>query len=395
MTSLATIADEIAVQLRPSNLARLDACPGSALAVALMAVAGIRARSNAFADKGTANHAATAAGILFLVERWSAGDPSSAPTPDEWPESAAPMMSDAALTRVLLKHATRDDLWMVRASLVVTGKLVRKYGVTPDNVLVEQRLDDCGLGLPNGGTADLVLVLPFRVLVIVDWKYGYNEVESAELNDQGAAYAIMGAATFQTETVHVYIHLPRGDVRLHRAAYGVAELADRATHTRAIIAGALAPNPPRRASLDACRYCPGLGRCAEARTYVEKQMHDYATFGPVTTAEWSTVLNAARLAEKWAEAVKDDLKEIREKDPTFIPDGNIVTKTQVIRTVADFPSLYGNAIAAGVGATVLELAKGISVSALEEAEIPPAVYGALVVESQRAGYLKASKVSKA
>lgn len=401
------ILAEIRAQLRPSNLARLAACPGSALAVALMALAGYRARDNALADKGTAMHAATARGIQRLVIRWEEEQAAAEargeacdgmPSAEAWPESAAPMRNDAGLTAWLLSTpgVDREDLWAIRASLVVAGKLIRKYGVQPEHVLVEHHLDDCGLNLPNGGTADLILVLPFKVLVIVDWKYGYNEVEHAELNDQAAAYAVMGAATFQTEVVHVYIHLPRAEeIKLHRAAYGVVELKDRSDYTRTVTDGAANPNAPRRASLDACRYCPALGRCPEARALVEKAMADYATFGPTTTTEWGNVLTVSKLAEKWAEAVKEDLKELRAKDPAFIPTGFIVTKPQTLRNVPDFPALYSNAIAAGVGATVLELAKGLSVAALEEAEVPLTVYQDLMVVAQRDGYLKAAKAVSA
>jgi RecB family exonuclease len=93
------------------------------------------------------------------------------------------------------------DQRCVADAVTFARALIDKHGIEPEHILVEHRLDGKDLGLVNGGTADLILVVPFRLVVVVDWKFGFIDQEDADEHDQLVAYALMASRTFKTWSI--------------------------------------------------------------------------------------------------------------------------------------------------------------------------------------------------
>ena len=163
--------------------------------------AGGEAKSTAEADLGTTLHGLA----QCAVEAWREGMP--------WGDAIAAICNQATEGQV--------DEWSVtclQRALEFVRDLIAKYEIEPENVLTEHWLDMTTFLSARGGTADLVLVIPFKSVIVCDYKFGFINQGDADEHDQTKAYAIAAADTFKVKEVIVFLIQPRSDADMRTAA---------------------------------------------------------------------------------------------------------------------------------------------------------------------------------
>lgn len=278
---------------RPSNIARLAACPSAAIMSALVLELDGEAPAAPEANLGNEVHAAVQEGVGYALTV----------TGGDW-TAAANMACDKAAARGM-------DGWSVsciRATLDFYHQLIVKYEIEQENVLAEHTLDMAATGFQRKGTSDLVLVVPFKLVVIVDLKAGFVDQGDAEDHDQMATYAAAAAETFKVKKVITYLWQPRAerDRRATCATFDAAALHDTTTWAMAVLWRSRQPDARLCPGFAQCSTCPALRRCPAAKDFIVNAQEAIALIGaPTSAASWGEALGAAKLAEKWAEAWKD------------------------------------------------------------------------------------------
>lgn len=102
-----------------------------------------------------------------------------------------------------------------------------------------------------------------RALIVIDAKFGYNEVAAAESNFQLAAYSVMGHDDTPAQDVYCAIIQPRvaKDLRVTVARYHASEIESVRGAVLQIMAACAEPDAPLLPSEDACRYCTARFEC--------------------------------------------------------------------------------------------------------------------------------------
>lgn len=250
--------------------------------------------SSTEASMGTKAHAWAAEGILH----WREGQ--------EWGDAIAKACNEA--TAAGLDHWT---VWCIQACLEFARDLITKHGIEREDVLVEHPLDMLSQGMDRPGTADLVLVVPFLLVIVVDWKFTFLDQGDADEHDQLQAYGNAAAATFKTEEVLVYLFQPRAEKpkRATGAKFDARALASNAAWTRAVVARAKSPTAETVAGYDQCLYCRALTRCPTAKEFIVQTQEALALIGrPTDSDAWADLAAAAKLAEKFADDGKEQVK---------------------------------------------------------------------------------------
>ena len=118
------------------------------------------------------------------------------------------------------------------------------------------------------GTADLTCVKGTH-LDLLDWKFGRNAVDPANINIQGGAYAVGAIDRYpKVQTVTVHFILPRRD-EISTHTYTREELEEVRFRIRLIIEKARQPDPDLNPNTDSCRYC---GRRVDCPALAEKML---------------------------------------------------------------------------------------------------------------------------
>jgi len=119
-----------------------------------------------------------------------------------------------------------------------------------------------------------------KILLIIDKKFGRVPVDAAASNDQLRAYAVMGAQKFPARHVVVAIVQPRLAYaeRITAAEYNAEALEAAKLDIANVWDAAHAPDAPRHAGLDWCKYCKAKLDCPE---YTQK-FASLATTVPAT-----------------------------------------------------------------------------------------------------------------
>jgi hypothetical protein len=146
-----------------------------------------------------------------------------------------------------------------------------------------------------------------EVLIIVDKKFGRREVPGAEINYQLRTYAVQGAQEWPCKRVYVAIVQPRlyGDAATSVAVYDPPAIAAARTEILGIRDACEAPDAPRYASDDACRYCKAKLDCPQ---YIERMMiveaHRSVPIVQLSDEQLGEVLDAC----KFADLIQDQAK---------------------------------------------------------------------------------------
>lgn len=359
----ATLREQALRYIRPSSLHAIAACPGRPLMEAAATAALGEQPDSPEASMGHKAHAFVALGILL----WRDSDEHGGKI--QWGEAIAMACDQAA--------AAGLDPWTVRSiqfCLETARDMIAKHGVEAENVLVEHLLDMTSLGM-RGGTADLVLVVPFKLVIVADWKFTFIDQGDATEHDQLQAYATAAAETFQTPEVIVALVAPRADRanRITKAKFDADALRDNAAWTRAVVARAQGPDPELCPGYGACLYCRALTLCPAAKDYVMQAQEALATLGkPSTPAALGALADAAKLAEKFAESGKELVKA--ELIAGGTATGWKLGAPRATRAVVDVPAALTELEAAGITPAQLAEAGALTIAV---AKLPDAAEAAI------------------
>jgi hypothetical protein len=281
--------------IRPSEVKRLAICNGAAQMQA--------AHVNRYGAPETAPVAAVGTSINEWVDHgvalWKAGQ--------EWGDAIADACNNAAASGL-----NRWDTNCVQTCLEFYRDLITKEEIDPENVLTQHALDMVGFGFTRKGTADLILVVPFREIFIVDLKAGFLDQGDADEHDQIAAYGVAGAETFSVKKVTVMLFQPRNE-KSRRITAGLFEadaLRETAEWVREVTEFARFPHAEVVASYTGCNYCKALTTCPVARKYAMKVSEILASpIGPQTSADYGDLANRSKIAEKLGKEGVDVVKK--------------------------------------------------------------------------------------
>lgn len=385
MTISATLREQAAKFIRPSNLHAIAACPARPLMEAATVAALGEPPDSPEASMGHRAHGFVAKAIENWKLSQETGEHGAC-----WGDTIALACNEAA--------ADGLDAWTVRCiqfCLETARDLISKYEIEADNVLVEHRLDMADLGMA-GGTADLLLVQPFKRVIGTDWKFTFMDQGDATEHDQLQAYATASAVTFKVPEVIVYLVAPRADKanRITSAKFDADTLRENATWTRAVVTRASAANPELRASYDACLYCRALTTCPAAKGYIMDAQEALAVIGkPSTPDALGELAGAAKLAEKFAEVGKELVK-------AELIAGNSATGWKLgagraIRSVVDIPAALTELEAAGITPSALAEAGALTIKVGELPDAAASVIAARITEKLSSPSLTQDKRGRA
>lgn len=125
-------------------------------------------------------------------------------------------------------------------------------------VLLERWLDLSEMGIPKGGTADVLAVAPGRAVLLIDYKFGMGYVEHPKNNFQFLAYGVGGWLTYGGEVVEAVKVQPNTDeqYRVMAHTFTAEELRAGVSTIYQIV---LATQSPTAA------YVPGGAQCGMCR----------------------------------------------------------------------------------------------------------------------------------
>lgn len=205
-------------------------------------------------------------------------------------------------------------------------------------------------GLPGGveilNHADFVGTFP-KIGVIVDYKFGFEEVDPPDQNHQLMVY--IGAFAQMTVCDEYYgLIIPRFGRPAPPVIYRRDQMPAVWTLINMTYATAMAPGARRIPSFDACRYCKGLqlGVCPEARSLalstteasklIASPEVELTKMSPETRTK---LFDAFKLAETLKAQFTKAAKVLLEKDPEFIPGYRLSKEGEVRTKVTDLVML--------------------------------------------------------
>lgn len=125
------------------------------------------------------------------------------------------------------------------------------------------------------GQSDMLAISPDGFsAVIIDYKFGRGEVESAERNYQLAALAVLAADNYGCENVRAMIIQPRAADKSKRVTvceYSKADIISARDAIESAVARALYAPAPLQVTGYWCNHCPSSYRCKAAQTDIAKQ----------------------------------------------------------------------------------------------------------------------------
>ncbi len=326
--------------IRPSNLAAIALCPARPTMESAVVEAEGEPASSEVADLGTDLHARSQRAIDSWKLCQETGERGAL-----WGDAISLECSEATEAGI--------DSWSVfclQKALEFVRDLIEKHDIHPDNVLTEHRLDMASLGFTQGGTADVVLVVPGKLVIVADFKYGFIDQGDADENDQTQAYAAAAAEMFQCDRVEVYLVQPRAEkpYRFTGATYDADTLRANRAWTAAVIRRARDPNPELEPGYSQCLYCKALLRCPSSKEFVMRAQEALELIGPPSDADaWGDLAGAAKLALKWGDDAKDRVKAhvVAGGSATGWKLGN----PRAIRTITQVPAALQRLEQAGMG----------------------------------------------
>lgn len=267
------------------------------------------------------------------------------------------------------------------------------------------------IDLPNGdrveGHPDKVLVGRHKdhgwFALILDFKTGFIEVDSAEENDQLRGYAVALPSIVDVPISKTFARIIQRFSAHDTTVYGPEELALARADILAVYAASDALDAPRTPSASACRYCKAVGTaaCPETARMVEHAGHNINP-ASLTPEGIANRLEMFALAEAIIDKERKTYKQMIIDNPNLIP-GWCITPGDMMRSIDDIAGAH--AALHGIIGDKFQSALKVSVPELQEAVveamgIPKAkgkekikeLLGSLLIEKQKAGSL--TQVSK-
>lgn len=379
----ATLQQQAEKFRRPSALSQIAACEGAPLMQAHVLTLDGEPTASDVADLGTDGHDRIAKAIEF----WKNDD---AVARRDWGDVIAHACNEAAAEGV--------DAWTVRciqSCLEFARDLIAKHGIEVDNVLTEHPLDMAALGFQRKGTADLVLVIPGELVIVIDWKLGFIDQGEADDHDQTQAYAAAAAETFNAKEVLVWLVQPRAPKEHRRtgATYDADTLRANRAWTVAVLNRSRSATPQLHAGYSQCVYCKALHRCPEAKRYIMDAQEALSTIGaPLDGTGFADLIDAAKLAEKFAETGKD-MGKAHIMAGNHVPGWKLGTP-RATRAVVDVPTALAELEAAGIKAADLAQADAITIKVSNLPDAAEAVIANRITEKLSSPPLTVDKSTK-
>lgn len=381
----ATLQQQAEKFRRPSALSQLAACDGAPLMQAHVLTLDGEPPASDLADLGTDGHDR----IAQAIEGWKLAQDTGEHGAD-WGDTIALACNEAAAAGV--------DAWTVRciqSCLEFARDLIAKHGIEVDNVLTEHPLDMAALGFQRKGTADLVLVIPGELVIVIDWKLGFIDQGEADDHDQTQAYAAAAAETFNAKEVLVWLVQPRAPKEHRRtgATYDADTLRANRAWTVAVLNRSRSATPQLHAGYSQCVYCKALHRCPEAKRYIMDAQEALSTIGaPLDGPGFADLIDAAKLAEKFADTGKD-MGKAHIMAGNHVPGWKLGTP-RATRSVVDIPAALAELEAAGIKATDLAQADALSIKVSNLPDAAEAVIAARITEKLSSPPLTVDKSTK-
>lgn len=284
--------------IRPSSLDALELCPGRALmeARAIDAVPAIAHLSRPIAEQGTMGHAVIAQTLALTYQQ-----------PGGW-TLADDALAQMAGTMQRLAEWTRDGVrrCVAYAVSLVDQAMQEGYRIT---IQIEMKLSGHAVGIPRGGTADIVILCRnqdddiIRWVIVDDHKLGFLDQGEAADHLQLGTYAVMAFTKYKPER-GVTVHLAQGRRQEFSSAHYRPEdiTAIRPRITR-VVRLCWADEPPLSPCIQACRYCKSITHCRAVRERIMHAAEELALFGDENVDRIKMAEDAA-LAKRFAEEVK-------------------------------------------------------------------------------------------
>ena len=296
--------------IRPSAMSAIALCAGRPSMEAAFEFIYGRAPDSQQASMGNNAHGWSAKGINYLIAALIC-EPADA-------------VLQTALARLRVEHADATaalhlDKWTWWGVEYVVSKiheLVVLHSVEPDNIMVEYHLTLDGLGIRRGGTSDVILVVPGKLCIVVDHKFGFLEQEDAAEHDQIMVYALGAAREFSVPVVHVAILAPRADrdKRTTMAKFDAETMRQATIWVDAILRRARAPDPELSPNYTSCLYCKAITRCKPSRSWAMNVLEALKTIGdPADPDGWAEIAGAQAIAARFAEDAKEQCKSRLQK----------------------------------------------------------------------------------
>ncbi len=206
--------------------------------------------------------------------------------------------------------------------------------------------------------------------LVIDWKFGHEAVDRAEVNLQLRPYAIIAAQEKpSTEVVSVAVVQPTvsPEERVTVAQYTREDIQQAKEEVNAILWAASKTDAPRTPGAH-CKYCKALGtnRCPESVDVATSLIPlTKAQVMPVG-AELAKFVNAWQILKPMGEALMEHAREQLLADPDSIP-GWVLTPDIPIRKLNNVDVAWAAAESAGVSAEQFMGACTVSIGPLEEA----------------------------
>lgn len=381
----ATLQQQAEKFRRPSALSQLAACEGAPLMQAHVLTLDGEPPASDVADLGTDGHDRIAEAIEGWKLAQDTGEHGAA-----WGDTIALACNEAAEAGV--------DAWTVRciqSCLEFARDLIAKHGIEVDNVLTEHPLDMAALGFQRKGTADLVLVIPGELVIVIDWKLGFIDQGEADDHDQTQAYAAAAAETFNAKEVLVWLVQPRAPKEHRRtgATYDADTLRANRAWTVAVLNRSRSATPQLHAGYSQCVYCKALHRCPEAKRYIMDAQEALAVLGaPLDGAGFADLIDAAKLAEKFADTGKE-LGKAHIMAGNHVPGWKLGTP-RATRAVVDVPAALAELEAAGITATDLAQADALTIKVGNLPDAAESVIAGRITEKLSSPPLTIDKSSK-
>lgn len=236
--------------------------------------------------------------------------------------------ADRTLDRKALKPGQRD-LLEINDRLVreVFQRVAEQFG---EEVAVAAGADNLEWWLHRGirflfpGHPDLWDYRASKLLVILDFKFGFKVVTPAAANLQLRSYGVMGAELHDSERVVVAITQPRlgVDERITMAVYSRADIAASREQLYQIWDACKKPDAPLVAGDEQCRYCRARSNGCPA---FEAKVQEGLSIIPFPNGKVTVRARQAAIEEKVALASDDQLSRMYDaiqlagyaKDPLF------------------------------------------------------------------------------
>ena len=164
------------------------------------------------------------------------------------------------------------------------------------------------------------LIVKDRTAYAIDWKFGWNPVDDAEVNNQGQAYAVAILRSMPDVDLVVMMFVSPRCNEISRHEFTRADLPRLETRIETILARRKAVFDEGREDLlnatdEICRYCGNRGTCPAlyskalvvAQNYSDTALEIPPKFHPstwTTPEEHSIGRRLALVLEKWVESVK-------------------------------------------------------------------------------------------